>query len=149
MLSRRFRSGRPSHRVLAGTLVTLGTLGALAMSASPAAMAAPARVVADGATSARVVPDSATSALRVPDAATSEFVIYRGLNYGGTRTTLTGCGVHNFPYSLKSYVWFGLGQSGNTYNAKNAAGRVQTTFSGNSTVKSPSANGWKSILIVC
>jgi len=95
--------------------------------------------VVDGATSARVVPDSATS----------EFVIYRGLNYGGTRTVLTGCGIHNFPYALKSYVWFGLGQSGNTYNAKNAGGKVQTTFSGNSTVKSPSANGWESILIVC
>jgi hypothetical protein len=149
MLSHRFRSGRPARRVLAGTLVTLGALGALAMSAAPAAIAAPAHVVADGTTPARVVPGAATSALLVPDAATSEFVIYRGLNYGGTRTVLTGCGVHNFPYSLKSYVWFGLGQSGQMYNAKNAAGKVQTTFSGNSTVKSPSANGWKSILIVC
>lgn len=89
MLSRRFRSGRPAPRVLAGALVTLGALGVFAMSAAPAAMAASAHVVAEGATSARVVPDAATSALLVPDAATSEFVIYRGLNYGGTRTVLT------------------------------------------------------------
>jgi hypothetical protein len=80
---------------------------------------------------------------------TSEFTIYKGLNFGSTATVLTGCGIHNFPYALKSYVWLGLGQTGNLYNAKGGDGVLQFQLPSSGTVKSGSANGWKSIFIVC
>jgi hypothetical protein len=85
----------------------------------------------------------------IPAGVTSEFTIYSGLNYGGRKTVLTGCGNHNFPYALKSYVWLGLGQSGNLYNVKNGAGKIQFTLPTTGTVKSGQANGWESIFIVC
>jgi MiAMP1 len=140
MLSHRFRSGRPARKVVAGALVTLGAVGALAMSAAPAALAA---------TSAPAVAHGATNAHVVPAVATSEFIVYSGGNYGGRHQIEEGCGIHNFPYALKSYEWIALGQSGNMYNVKNGAGRLQYTFSANTSGRSPNANGWKSIFIVC
>ena len=79
----------------------------------------------------------------------SEFTVWSALNYKGTKREFDTCGVHNMPFAIKSYLWVGLGQTGNMYNALNAGGVVEWTFPSSGTEQSPRADGWKSILIVC
>lgn len=89
------------------------------------------------------------SVLPAQAATTSTFTIWSALNFSGTSRTIEGCGVHNLPFAVKSYLWHGNGQSGRMYNVKNAAGAAQFVFPTTGTESSPGADGWESIDIVC
>jgi hypothetical protein len=138
----RFRSGRSVAKVLTGALVTLGALGALAVAASPAGAAS-----AHHTTSASAATVVLNAARLGPDSGTSTFVAYTKEGFEGTAHTVTGCGGHNIPQPVNSYIFSYEGQHVFMYNCRGEACDVNHTLLGNASSKKPV--GWQSLFVNC
>jgi hypothetical protein len=107
------------------------------------------------AASATVVPNAAlfpdalraSRALLEPDAATSTFYAYTKEGFGGKGSAESGCGVHNIPQPVNSYVFVYLGQHVHMYNCLSAGCGVNFTFTGSAS--SRTGVGWKSMDVIC
>jgi hypothetical protein len=79
----------------------------------------------------------------------SAWVVFPQQGFGGVGRTINTCGIHNRPFPVQSYRWFGHGQIGIMYNCFNANCPHNFVLPGNNNAESSTPVGWRSINIAC